>query len=149
MSFDLYFCENAGTAPSASELLNYFKSVPNVRIEAEREAGFQAWYENEDTGVYFSYDHDTEEYYVELKDLIPPGFTFANLTFNINYIRPSFFGMEAMLVVESVSKKFGLLVIDPQDYYFGNDKKPKDAKAEELSASWDRHNHAAIRKVAK
>jgi hypothetical protein len=94
MSYDLYF--RAHALPSADQVRAYFASRPHYEA---REA--EAWYENPTTGVYFSFGYAT----VDDGPLI---------AFNINYNRPSFFGLEAEPEVASFIAAFGLEVDDPQ-----------------------------------
>ncbi len=49
MSYDLYFVGNAG--PSQDEFFGYFRDRPCYELNDN-----QAWYRNEDTGVYFCFD---------------------------------------------------------------------------------------------
>ena len=59
----------------------------------------------------------------------------TKLTFNINYLRPSFFGREAMPFVEEACRAFGLLVSNPQ-----GDSVPFAPQAVELIADSLEHN---------
>jgi hypothetical protein len=83
VSYDLFFRARPGKTPaSAVDFANYFQSRP--RYDADEEACF---YSNEDTGVYFNFalgDTGNEDE----PDLLP-------ISFNINYVRPHIFGLEA------------------------------------------------------
>ena len=61
------------------------------------ERGAQAWYENEDSGVYFSFDWSSD-----------------GVALNVNYFRPSFFGLEAADEVTAFVEAFGATIKDPQ-----------------------------------
>jgi hypothetical protein len=92
------------TESSSSEFNQYFAERPNFSIEKG-----QAWYRNEDTGVYFSFE------LAEGGDEAPRCW----VQFNINYARPGFFALEALPRVESFVSKFGLSVHDPQNRRYG------------------------------
>ena len=94
MSYDLFF--RGDPLPSVEALRAYFAERPNYDV---RET--QAWYENQTTGVYFSFGYDTSE----------DGLSIA---FNMNYNRPSFFGLEAEPEVGSFIAAFNLGIDDPQ-----------------------------------
>lgn len=98
MSYDLFFL-GSHTQTSSAEFIRYFAERANFSIK-----NGQARYQNEDTGVYFSFElvqgsDETPGYWVQ---------------FNINYCRPRFFALEALPQVESFASRFGLSVHDPQ-----------------------------------
>lgn len=80
MSYDLYF-----TSPKIS--LEKFNSYFGDDARYEVNNG-QAFYTNENTGVYFSFDHNSEP--PEDEDDIE-----HSEVFNINYYRPHYFALEA------------------------------------------------------
>jgi hypothetical protein len=80
MSYDLFFLTPSMESSSA-EFNRYFAQRPNFSMKDR-----QAWYQNDDTGVYFSFEH------VEHGDE-PAGYW---VQFNINYARPRFFALEAL-----------------------------------------------------
>lgn len=106
MSYDLFF--RAAAPLSREQFLAYFSERPRYAID-----GGQAFYENEDTGVYFYFDFtgpdDDEEESVD--DEVESGDAVA---FNLNYFRPHFFGLEAAVEVAAFVERFGLGVNDPQ-----------------------------------
>lgn len=106
MSFDLFFyCRSDGDTVSREDFVDYFGSRRNYKISET-----QAWYENEDTGVYFSFDYSESEQAENESDqhrLIP-------VAFNLNFFRPHAFGLEAEPEVTAFVKSFDLLVSDPQ-----------------------------------
>jgi hypothetical protein len=58
MSYDLDFSVREGSPEiSDEEFAAYFKGRRHYRLNDT-----QAWYENEDTGVYFSFDYGDEEF---------------------------------------------------------------------------------------
>lgn len=92
MSYDLFFRSSA--LPSAQAIREYFSGRPHYDV---RET--QAWYENPTTGVYFSFDFGGDA---------------PSLSFNLNYNRPAFFGLEAEPEVTALVAHFDLGVEDPQ-----------------------------------
>lgn len=102
MSYDLYFKSRAGkSSPSAEDFAAYFRARPNYEVSKQ-----QAIYENEATGVYFIFDIGSVENEEE-PGLLP-------LSFNLNYLRPHIFGLEAELELSELVKQFDLLVSDAQ-----------------------------------
>ena len=101
MSYDLWFRTRDGSSLDTQALTNYFQQRPNYQV-----AEGQAIYESDATGVYFIFDigdPGNEE---------DPGL--APLAFNLNYMRPHIFGLEAESEVRALVEQFGLLVSDPQ-----------------------------------
>lgn len=99
MSYDLFF-----TSPQISrqDFDAYFGEHPLYAVE-----NGQAVYTNQDTGVYFSFEHDDSP----SDDPEAPDGTVA---FNMNYFRPHFFGLEAEVEVGGFVLKFGCKIHDPQ-----------------------------------
>jgi len=120
MSYDLGFLRRHSSVPvSAQDLVQYFGSRPHYTTQ-ER----QFLYENEDTGVYFSFELDSddgdgvdpdEEPVEEIAD----GLERVGLSFNINYFRPHFFGLEAEAELAALIGRFSLMVDDPQNEGMG------------------------------
>jgi hypothetical protein len=122
LSYDLDFCVPEGApAPTTAELEAYFKGRPWYQVN-----GTQAFYGNEDTGVYFSFelegespsedDEDPREAGAEGAEAEQPadGLRPIGLSFNVNYVRPSVFGLEAERELSALVERFGLSVDDPQ-----------------------------------
>lgn len=110
MSYDLHFW-TTGEPPSRDELLAYFGTRPHFQLQEDG-----AFYEREDTGVYFQFglggepDEDEED--------APPGRS-VPVHFNLNYNRPHTFGLEAEREVTAFVERFGLQVDDPQNEGMG------------------------------
>lgn len=109
MSYDLTFCVS-GDLPAVSRgaFRAYFSNRPWYRVEET-----QALYENEDTGVYFCFDHSDPEAADPPTEGDEPSRP-AGVSFNLNYYRPHFFGLEAEEEVSAFVQKFDLSVSDPQ-----------------------------------
>src|SRR5262245_29767647 len=103
MSYDLYFKSRSGEpSVSAEDFASFFRARPNYEVSEQ-----QAIYQNEATGVYFIFDIGDEESEEEEPGLLP-------LSFNLNYLRPHIFGLEAELELSTLVKQFDLLVSDAQ-----------------------------------
>jgi hypothetical protein len=138
MSFDLFFCWerqeriNFEAVCSWSDALACFERNDN-----------QLWYRNEDTGVYFSLDFEGKQPAEGEGPEIPEGYFDTGLSFNLNFNRPSYFGYEAMPVVENLSKTFGLFAFDPQ----ARDSEHlllHEVNAHDLLQGWLENNRNAI-----
>jgi hypothetical protein len=104
MSYDLYF-----TSPKISieDFNSYFGGDPRYEINSG-----QAFYRNEHTGVYFSFDHNSQ----------PPDDEDAidhSVAFNINYYRPHFFALEAEPEVRRFIHHFKCNIYDYQNHGMG------------------------------
>src|SRR5262249_45409119 len=139
MSFDLYFCWRKPERINFEEVKAWAEG-----IECFTRKDAQLWYSNPKSGVYFSFDFEGQapESLEDGPD-IPNGYFDSCLSFNLNYNRPSYFGFEAMPIVEKLASRFGLDVVNPQ----GNLEGPESAMAadsEALTKSWVHHNQWAI-----
>jgi hypothetical protein len=116
MSYDLTFAHPADSAPMTQDAFeSYFGSRAHYAMN-----GTQAWYSNEDTGVYFSFDFDPQtvppDDWADFADddgVIEEWFP-SIASFNINYNRPSFFAAEAAPEIAAFVENFNLIVDDPQ-----------------------------------
>jgi hypothetical protein len=137
MSFDLFFCWQEPkridfeAVAKWAEKIEYFERQNN-----------QLWYQNPDTGVYFSIGYDAAPPDDSEDSRVPAGCNDTGLSFNLNYNRAGFFGYEAMPVVARLVQDFSLGIYDPQagedaqGARYGVDAKP-------LLNSWLDHNRRA------
>lgn len=103
VSYDLFFRSKAAGKPiNENTFSEYFSNRPQYQIQNGR----QAWYSNEDTGVYFAFELSDQ---VEEQDGEP-----RDASFNLNYCRPHIFGMEAEPEVSGFVGTFEPLITDPQ-----------------------------------
>jgi hypothetical protein len=102
MSYDLYFRPRTGEL-TESAFNAYFRDRPHYKME-----GAQAWYQNEDTGVYFLFERQDSEPQPDDEGEAFPA------TLNVNYFRPSYFGLEAQPEVTAFVRAFDMTVSDPQ-----------------------------------
>jgi hypothetical protein len=136
MSYDLYFKPRNGSF--SEELFHaYFCERPNYKCE-----GSQAWYGNEDTGVYFVFELQTEQLPEEDDDEPLEHFP---VVLNINYLRPSYFIFEAEPEVTAFVKHFDLLVSDPQMEGMGDG----EYNAEKLLSGWNCGNEFGYTSILK
>jgi hypothetical protein len=124
MSYDLFFKPRTKEILSA-EFEQYFSSNPLYEFEFP-----QAWYKNEDTGVYFLFEWQEP---AEVEDDEMREFVVA---LNINYFRPSFFVLEAEIEVTKFVRHFDLLVSDPQIQGMGDG----EYDASKLISGWNEGN---------
>ncbi|MBX3243065.1 MAG: hypothetical protein KF685_01195 [Acidobacteria bacterium] len=136
MSFDLYFYTRKNQKVASKEIEDYFDRNGCIRDEE-----FPQWlYESERTGVYFLFEMQTEsddsediEVYESFDD-----FDNTRFTFNINFIRPNFFGLEAFPFVEKLMNEFDLYALDPQCP--SDPDNPGRKTAEEYYGEWSKTN---------
>lgn len=135
MSYDLYFYKHRDTPISKNDVSTYLTEhlcLPN-------EEGNQWFFENEDTGVYFSFDlnePDTDDNSSEPEEAFEYLYTF--ISFNINFLRPDFFGREAFLFVGRFINDLDLYVVNPQSTE--NDDYPLKPEMGELYQNWSKLN---------
>ena len=134
MSFDLYFYKQKGTDLSEIQIANYLTD----NLVGVSENGNQWFYENEDTDVYYSFDQNEPEDDPESIELYENFADFDNthFSFNLNFMRPSFFGLEAFQFIEQFIKDVNLFVLNPQSA-FDNPYKPTRT---ELFETWNKTN---------
>src|SRR5262245_40081101 len=139
MSFDLYFCWRNPNRINFEEVKAWAEG-----IECFTRNDAQLWYSNPETGVYFSVDFEAQApTSTEDGPDMPNGYFDSGLSFNLNYNRPTYFGLESMPVVEKLASRFGLSVVNPQEDLDA----PESAlgvDSETLTRSWVRHNRQAI-----
>ncbi len=131
MSFDLNFYRKENNKVKINEMVEFLNTIPMLESKTED----QIVYENEATGVFCLFEiyemgeneDDEEMDFGDLKD--------TSLCFNINYVRPNFFGIESFEIVDKFIEKFDLFVLDPQA-----EGEPIKYKKGELLKSWIKSN---------
>lgn len=141
MSFDLFFCRENGERPSDEEIARACAKHPSFKQPEDAPRGF--WiYENEATGVYFTLEREAwtteDDEFPELA--LEPPFVDAEMHANINFVRPSFFGVEAMAVIAALCHDLDLLVLDSQMEDDEGRVVPERLSADELTRRWVTHN---------
>lgn len=137
MSFDLFFCWREPQRIDFEGVAKWAETIGNFKRDKD-----QLWYQNPDTGVYFSIDYTATTPDNPEDSPVPTGCNFTGLSFNLNYNRASFFGYEAMPVVARLVQDFTLGIYNPQadevapGLVYGLDAEP-------LLNSWLDHNRRA------
>jgi len=134
MSYDLFFHKPGLTE---SQFSAYFSARPNFKLGPK-----QAVYENEDTGVYFSFDFGIGEDDAEVNDEGEVNER-PDASFNLNYFRPHFFGLEAEPEVRAFVEHFDPRISDPQQE--GMDEGPYSAEG--FLRGWNHGNELGYRAV--
>ena len=139
MSFDLYFCWNKNERIDFRFVVDWAEKFGCFRHEKN-----QLWYQNEETGVYFSLDYDPDLPADPEEARVPAEVFDTGLSFNLNYNRPSYFALESMPAVENLCGRFGLSVFDPQVRDGKSLRSAVDVNASALVESWRPSNLWAI-----
>jgi len=126
MSYDLFLQRRDGTY-EPEQFLDYFRAREWYRIN-----GRQAWYANEDTGVYFSF-----ELHEPSKDGDPAPYP---ISLNVNFFRPSYFILGVEPEVTALVHHFDMVVFDPQIDGMGEGEYNKEL----LISGWNHGNEFAF-----
>jgi hypothetical protein len=137
VSYDLYFCSRERREPFFDDVIAWSGKYPPFKKTSDT----QLFYENEDTRAYFTIEQSSTDDTNELDT--PTGMSATGLSFNVNYVRPTFFALEAMPVAESLAREFDLTMLDPQGEGTGA------FSADQLTVSWSKSNRWAISAVAE
>ena len=132
MSYDLYFYKRKNSDLTESQIAEYLTN----NLTSTSESNTQWFVEDEDTETYFSFDQnepETDEESIELFENFPD-FDNTHFTFNLNYLRPDFFGQFAFEFVEKFIKDLDLFVLNPQSTT--DPDNPIKPKAYELFKNW-------------
>jgi hypothetical protein len=133
VSYDLFFRSSpAGKPINENTFREYFSNRPHYQIEKR-----QAWYSNEDTGVYFAFElsDPAEEPDGEPRDA----------SFNLNYYRPHIFGMEAEPEVSGFVATFEPVITDPQIGGMADGEYSRDG----FLRGWNTGNEFGYRTIGK
>jgi hypothetical protein len=126
MSYDLFFQCRDGTYDRA-KFFEYFQGREWYKVQ-----GSQAWYENEDTGAYFSF---------ELSDPSEEGGAeHFSVSLNVNFFRPSCFIAEVETEVMAFVHRFDMIAVDPQIGGMGDGEYQREL----LIAGWNQGNEFAF-----
>ena len=132
MSYDLNFYKRKTDPISKSDIEQYLNNLPNVT----NESGTQWFYQNKNTGVYCTFEYyELDESDEELEIESFENFEDTNFSFNINFIRPQFFGRECFPIVDKFAKDLNLYILNPQ-----GDGEPKEYESELLEKQWAESN---------
>jgi hypothetical protein len=139
MSYDLFFFKQKSSPLTEQAIRDYLTE----NLTKPNEQNNQWWFENEDTGVYFCFETTDENDSENCEEVFERFSGFENLRFmfNINFIRPDFFGREAFPFVEKFITDLDLYVLNPQSE--SNADNPFKPKSQELYESWASTNNQA------
>lgn len=135
MSYDLFFYKHKDSNLTTDQIGEYLSN----NLTPVNENGNQWFFENEDTEVYYSFEtSDEPDEEDEIEDLPDSFMDFVNtgFAFNLNFIRPSFFGQEAFNFVETFINDLDLFVVNPQ----GDDDTPSKPTKKYLFENWNKTN---------
>jgi hypothetical protein len=109
MSYDLFFYNKKDSHIDINEIFAYLNNKLNI---SDNKNNSQWFFQNKETGTYFSIDYST---HIE-EDEVDFGSEYKNsgFSFNINYLRPEFFGIEAFPYIDEFCNKYNFLVYNPQ-----------------------------------
>lgn len=127
MSYELYFKPRNGSLIE-DHFHRYFLDRPHCKCEES-----QAWYDNEDTGVYFQFEFQTTQ---SIEDDIDESIEHFPVALHVNYLRPSYFIIEVEREVSAFVQHFDLLVSDSQVNGMGEG----EYNAEKLLSGWSSGN---------
>ena len=140
MSYDLFFRTRPGShAITPDAFREYFRARRHYTV---RES--QAWYANEDSDVYFSFELPGEREPLDIEEEHAEGYVPEDASFNLNYFRPHVFGLEAEPEVSAFIEAFDPLLEDPQVGGMGEGPYSPEA----FLRGWDRGNAFAYSAAA-
>jgi hypothetical protein len=137
VSYDLFFRSRSPDSPfSRDDFVRHLTGRSRYQVKES-----QAWYSNEDSGVYFAFDYSVRDEDPGAEDesdssLIP-------VAFNLNYFRPHAFGLEAEPEVAAFVRAFNLRVSDPQMSGMGDG----EYSAEGFLSGWNASNAFGYRTI--
>ena len=133
MSYDLFF--KPSPQLTNDRFMEFFAGRERYELQ-----GSQAWYANEDTGVYFSFEWNEPSEHAQVGDDEDP----CAASFNLNYIRPPFFAVEAEPEVRAFMEHFAPEILDPQVEGMGEGP----YSAEGFLRGWNAGNRFGVRAMA-
>lgn len=136
MSYDLYFYKRKTSDLTESQIAEYLTN--NLTSTSESDA--QWFVEDEDTETYFSLDQNEQETDEESVELFENFADFDNthFTFNLNFLRPDFFGQFAFEFADKFIKDLDLFVLNPQSTI--DPDNPIKPQENELYENWSETN---------
>jgi hypothetical protein len=135
----IFYRPQARTGPAPERIRRELDGLPHT-VRSGETGDYLYVYANPSTGVEFT---------LELRDPGPdvedhrfPGAEPVGLSARVDYLRPCFFGMEALPWIAHVARELGLLVLDPQREG-GSAAGPVPPDVPALVHSWDAANARA------
>jgi len=110
MSFDLWFATKATNANlDIRQIRDWFTN--RLHYDPDGLENNQVIYENQDTGVYFTFEFGEFFDPHDLPDMDRP----VEIILLLNYLRPKFFALECVFEIQALVDQFDLQVADPQE----------------------------------
>lgn len=131
MSFDLFFYKQKNRDITQAEIAKYLTD----NLTLPNQTGTEWFFANKDTGVYYSFaieeqtNPDNIETYEYLDD-----FDNTKFNFNVNFLRPNFFGFESFSFVDRFITDLDLYVLNPQSGF--DSEKPLRETFDSLYSNW-------------
>lgn len=140
MSYDLFFYTQKDAAVNRDTVQKFLSdnlTSPNANNN-------QWWYENEDTGVYYSFETADKDDYEDFNQLFESfqDFNFTKILFTLNFLRPDFFGLESFAFVDHLIEELDLWVLNPQSKE--NEDHIYKPQKNELYQNWAQLNNQFI-----
>lgn len=134
MSYDLFFYKQKGREISTDKISQYLSD----NLVPANEGNTQWFFENKDTEVYFSFDYNEPDDDYQAEEDIEPidDFDDTYFSFNLNFMRPGFFGNEAFQFIEKFCADLNLFVLNPQS----NSENPYAPNEQEQFDIWNKTN---------
>ena len=132
MSYDLYFYKRKESKLTEKEIVEYL----TTNLISTSESNRQWFVENEVTETYFSIEQneaETDEEAIELYERFEE-FDNTQFLFNLNFLRPDFFGQFAFDFIDKFVQDFDLFVLNPQSSTDTNN--PFKPQIGELYENW-------------
>jgi hypothetical protein len=139
MSLDLHFYKRKDSPLTEEELAIFLTE----HIYFNTSENPDQWiYENPETGVYFTIDHNDPLETAEDIALFDnfDDYTYLNFTFSLNLVRPDFFGLESFPIVDQLIAELDLYVLTEMEEY----ELPAKYERGELHQLWRSQNHGVI-----
>jgi hypothetical protein len=131
MSYDLNFYKAKTSDISELDIANYLSE----NLVAQNESSNEWFFENKDTDVYYILSRNEPENDGEGAEVFTE-YDNTHFAFNLNFMRPSFFGLEAFRFIEKFITDLDLKVLNPQS----DEEFPYVPNKEELFENWNRVN---------
>jgi len=144
LSHILVFYKHAGSADSTpGRILEVLDTLPYTCRTGDI-GEYNIAYENRNTGVEFflEYVDPMKATEVEAETRHYQGLEPAGLTARVDYLRPSFFGLETLPWVDHIRRELDLLILDPQSEG-GSASGPAAYSVDTLIRTWDAGNSRA------
>jgi len=132
MSYDLYFYRRKNSKLEENRIREYL----NTNLFSIEQDGTQWFVENEDTETYFfinKNERETDEESIEIFESFSD-YENTHYSFNLNFLRPDFFGQFAFEFVDKFINDLDLYVLNPQSHV-GEDS-PIKPESGELYRNW-------------